>query len=64
MVGMALDPDRLEAADVVAKAREYGLLVCKAGGNAIRIVPPLNISDGDLDEGLEMLADAIGERDE
>lgn len=64
MVGMALDPDRLEAADVVAKAREYGLLVCKAGGNAIRIVPPLNISDGDLDEGLEMLADAIGELDE
>ena len=63
-VGMALDPDRLEAADVVAKAREYGLLVCKAGGNAIRIVPPLNISDGDLDEGLEMLADAIGELDE
>ena len=64
MVGMALDPDRLEAADVVAKAREYGLLVCKAGGNAIRIVPPLNISDGDLDEGLEMLADAIGELDD
>ena len=64
MVGMALDPDRLDAADVVAKAREYGLLVCKAGGNAIRIVPPLNISDGDLDEGLEMLADAIGELDE
>jgi predicted acetylornithine/succinylornithine family transaminase len=64
MVGMALDPDRLEAADVVAKAREYGLLVCKAGGNAIRIVPPLNISEGDLDEGLEMLADAIGELDE
>ena len=61
LVGLALNPDVIDAAAVVAKAREYGLLVCKAGGNAVRIVPPLNIPQGDLEEGLEMLSDAFNE---
>ena len=61
LIGLALEPEKADAAKVVETAREFGLLVCKAGGNAIRIVPPLNISDDDLNEGLEMLSDAIDE---
>ncbi len=61
MIGLALNPEVADAAKVAEKAREFGLLVCKAGGNTIRIVPPLNISNDDLDEGLEILSDAIDE---
>ena len=61
LIGLALEPEKADAAKVVETAREFGLLVCKAGGNAIRIVPPLNISDDDLEEGLDMLSDAIDE---
>jgi 4-aminobutyrate aminotransferase/(S)-3-amino-2-methylpropionate transaminase len=52
-----------EAADaqsVVEAARERGLLLLKAGsGNVIRLLPPLTIGAGDLEHGLEILADAV-----
>lgn len=61
MVGLVLDPAAVDAGLVVEKARESGLLVCKAGSNAIRIVPPLNIPQDDLEEGLDMLADVFND---
>lgn len=61
MIGLSLNPEKADASAVAATAREFGLLVCKAGGNTIRIVPPLNISDADAQEGLDILADAIDE---
>ena len=43
------------AADVVARARETGLLVCTAGEHTVRLVPPLVMSRSDLRRGLENL---------
>lgn len=56
MRGVVLDRP---AAPVVTAARERGLLVCTAGPEVVRLLPPLNISFDDLDEGVDRLADAL-----
>jgi len=43
------------AGDVVAKAREKGLLVLTAGDNVLRILPPLTVSQGEIDEAVAIL---------
>ena len=50
-------------ADIVARAREKGLIVIKAGvyGNVVRVLAPLSISREELEMGMEMLADATVE---
>jgi acetylornithine/succinyldiaminopimelate/putrescine aminotransferase len=47
------------AAPVVVRARELGLLVVSAGPDVVRIVPPLNITTAELDEGLAILSEAL-----
>ena len=47
------------AADVVARALEAGLLLCTAGPHVIRIVPPLVISDAELEQGIAMIEEAL-----
>jgi acetylornithine/succinyldiaminopimelate/putrescine aminotransferase len=47
------------AAPVVAAARERHLLVLTAGPNVIRIVPPLTISQGDLERGATILEEVL-----
>jgi 4-aminobutyrate aminotransferase/(S)-3-amino-2-methylpropionate transaminase len=49
------------ASRVVAGALEGGLLLLKAGvaGNCIRVLVPLVISDGELDEALDVWEDAL-----
>ena len=39
----------------LAKLREAGLLACAAGNNVIRLLPPLNASEEELDESVELL---------
>lgn len=53
------DPDRTRA--IVANARERGLLLLSCGvrANVIRFLAPLTIEFDVLDEGLDMLADAV-----
>jgi 4-aminobutyrate aminotransferase/(S)-3-amino-2-methylpropionate transaminase len=52
--------DAADAQRVVEAARERGLLLLKAGsGDVIRLLPPLIISDADLERGLEILAESI-----
>jgi 4-aminobutyrate aminotransferase len=53
------NPAAVEA--VVAHAREHGLLLLPTGtyGNVIRLLPPLNLSDAELDQGAETLEAAI-----
>ncbi|NBC96710.1 MAG: aminotransferase class III-fold pyridoxal phosphate-dependent enzyme, partial [Deinococcus-Thermus bacterium] len=53
------NPAAVEA--VVGYAREHGLLLLPTGtyGNVIRLLPPLNLSDAELDEGAETLEAAI-----
>ena len=42
-------------------AFERGLLVETAGprGEAVKLLPPLTITEAELDQGLELLADAV-----
>ena len=47
------------AGDVVARAREARLLLCPAGPKVVRILPPLTISDEDLDRGLDILSSLL-----
>jgi 4-aminobutyrate aminotransferase len=51
------------AARVTAGARERGLVLLSCGlyGNVIRILVPLSISDEDLDRGLELLEESLGD---
>lgn len=54
----------LPAADVVQIVQESlkrGVIVLRAGlyANCLRFLPPLNLSDDDLDEGMAVIADAI-----
>jgi 4-aminobutyrate aminotransferase len=52
-------PDRTKA--VVDAAYERGLLLLSCGlyGNVVRLLPPLTITDEDLDEGLALLDQAL-----
>ena len=46
-------------ADLIKACAEQGLLICKTGGNAVRFLPPLNITQAKLDEGIELFRDAL-----
>lgn len=61
LVGFELDASRLNAADVVARCREHGLLCNVAGGNVLRMVPPLVIQPADVDEALAIVERALTE---
>jgi acetylornithine/N-succinyldiaminopimelate aminotransferase len=41
--------------DVVALAREHGLLTARAGDNVLRLLPPLILDQSHIDEALEIL---------
>jgi len=41
----------------------HGLLVISAGRNTLRVIPPLNITREELDEGLEILEEAVAKVD-
>jgi acetylornithine/N-succinyldiaminopimelate aminotransferase len=54
--GVQMDGD---AAAVVARARELGLLLVSAGPDVIRLLPPLNVSMEELGRGVELLEEAL-----
>jgi len=56
--GIVLDGD---AAPVVARAREQGLLVSVAGGNVVRFVPPLVVTKPEIDEALSILDSVLAQ---
>ena len=45
--------------EVVTKALENGLIVISAGGNVLRMVPPLVITKSDIDEMIEKLEKSL-----
>ena len=49
------------AGDIVAKAREKGLLVLTAGDNVLRILPPLIVGKAEIDEAVGILDRVAGE---
>ncbi|WP_425481166.1 acetylornithine/succinylornithine family transaminase [Dyella choica] len=50
---------RGKAGDVLDVAAAHGLLMLQAGPDVLRFVPPLNISDEDLSDGLSRLRNAL-----
>jgi acetylornithine/N-succinyldiaminopimelate aminotransferase len=48
-----------EGADVVTACRERGLLVNCTQGNVLRLLPPLVVLPHDIDQGLEILKEAL-----
>lgn len=59
-------PNPQAAATVLAETKRLGLLIGKGGlyGNALRIAPPLTLTEEEADEGLEMLGAAIANANE
>jgi acetylornithine aminotransferase/acetylornithine/N-succinyldiaminopimelate aminotransferase len=57
MVGVILHVDPLP---VVAALREAGILTAPAGGVAVRLLPPLNASSGELAESVAILRQVLG----
>ena len=57
MIGVELSVD---ATAVVADCLDHGLLVNATHGTVLRLLPALNITDEQIDEGCGLLADAIG----
>jgi acetylornithine/N-succinyldiaminopimelate aminotransferase len=45
----------IPAADFVAKLRENGLLTLTAGENVLRILPPLIVTEREIDEALDVM---------
>ena len=57
MLGIELDKP---AAPVMQAAFEKGLLICTAGENVVRLLPPLVISDDEIVEAVEILREVLG----
>jgi 4-aminobutyrate aminotransferase-like enzyme len=58
-----LVPDVITTAKSLAGALRRGLILLTAGtyGNVVRVLAPLTIEDAILDEGLDVMAEALGE---
>ena len=62
MDGMEINADRdITSIDVVKKAMENGLLLVPAGPNVVRFVPPLIVTEEDVDQAAEILDQSIGQ---
>lgn len=59
MLGVGLE-DGYTAGDLVKQMLEQGLLCLTAGHNTIRLLPPLTISQKELDQGLKIMAQVLG----
>jgi len=59
MLGVVLNQENASA--VEAKARELGLIINAPSPNVLRIVPPLVITDAELQAGIKLLTQALGE---
>ena len=60
MIGAVLtDAYQGKAGDILNHAAEHGLLMLQAGPDVLRFVPPLNIGEEDMAEGVKRLGDAL-----
>jgi len=58
LMGMVVD---CPARDIVNALRRQSMLACVAGEHVVRFLPPLCITEDELEEALEMIADALDE---
>jgi acetylornithine/N-succinyldiaminopimelate aminotransferase len=49
----------IEGADIVNKCLHKGLLINSTGGKTLRFVPPLIITDRDIDQAMEVLDEVM-----
>ena len=56
MLALALKDD---PADLIESLRKKGLLVVGAAGNSIRFLPPLNVSDTEIQKALNITEEAL-----
>ena len=62
MDGMEINADRdITSIDVVKKAMENGLLLVPAGPKVVRFVPPLIVSEEDVDQAADILDKSISQ---
>jgi len=60
--GMIIGVDvTVSVPEVMAKCQEKGLLIARAGANALRFIPPLNITNGHVDQALGILEQVLAE---
>ncbi len=60
MIGAELKPGlKNKAGIIVENCRQQGVLILQAGPNVLRLLPPLNINDEDLAEGIERLENGL-----
>lgn len=66
LLGVGLDPECVATPDglspalaLVAALRERGLLLPPAGPDTIRLLPPLNVTDDEIDEALSILREGL-----
>ena len=57
LVGIVCDNSVVNV-NIVKACENTGLLTVPAGGNVIRIIPPLIITEAEIDEGLELFDQA------
>jgi acetylornithine/N-succinyldiaminopimelate aminotransferase len=58
MIGVDVE---IPTGDVLAKAFEKGLILLTAGEKTIRLLPPLNLSDAEVEEGLKIIEETFEE---
>ncbi|WP_456464507.1 acetylornithine/succinylornithine family transaminase [Persephonella sp.] len=58
MIGSTLR-EKINAGELAKRCLENGLIVGTAGGNTLRLVPPLIITKSQIDEGIEILSEVV-----
>ncbi|MCH2547283.1 MAG: aspartate aminotransferase family protein [Alphaproteobacteria bacterium] len=62
MIGAALKPQwHGKAGEITELCRQHGVLVLVAGPNVLRFLPPLNITDEELETGMDRVKTALKE---
>jgi acetylornithine/succinyldiaminopimelate/putrescine aminotransferase len=60
MLGLVARPGKSKRVpEVIRAARDRALLVTRAGQDVVRLLPPLNCSDAEVDEALSILGEAL-----
>ena len=52
-------PDRAQAVTAAAFERGLLLLACGLYGNVLRLLPPLTVTDDELERGLDLLEESL-----
>jgi len=56
MLGLVVDG---EAKEIVEALKAQGLLALTAGEHVVRFLPPLVLGEGDLEDAVDMISDAL-----